>query len=199
MLNRFVSYVVPAAALLLGACGGPETLESSEVPAEPSVATTEQGLSSITINDFPLAFYVPPKTPGGDADFAGHGPLMSLNFEFEVRNFNELWVGMFIWGDETGGRDTHVFGGQWYHIATTATAIQSVSPTFVPIADYWKGAEFTWSYTDTGHSLDAWSFPQVLGNTRMVQNITCVGDTSGDEAGTKTGCSAVLHDLTITF
>jgi hypothetical protein len=33
----------------------------------------------------------------------------------------------------------------------------------------------------------------------MVQNITCVGDTSGNEAGTKTGCSAILHDLTITF
>ncbi|RKH72532.1 hypothetical protein [Corallococcus aberystwythensis] len=198
MLNRFVSYAVPAAALLLGACGGPETLDSPEVPAESSVATTEQGLSTLTINDFPLSFYVPPKT-GGDADFAGHGPRMALNFELEVRNTNELWIGMFIWGDETGGRDTHVFGGQWYHIATTATPIVSVSPSPVPVSDYWMGAEFTWTYTDTGHSLDAWGFPQLASNTRIVQNITCVGDTSGNEAGTKTGCSAVLHDLTITF
>ncbi|MBN8228410.1 hypothetical protein JYK02_12945 [Corallococcus macrosporus] len=198
MSKRFVSYAMPAAALLLGACGGPETLES-EVPAEPSVATTEQGLSSITINDFPLAFYVPPKTPGGDADFAGHGPRMALNFEFEVRNANELWVGMFIWGDETGGRDTHVFGGQWYHIATTATPIVGVTPAPWPVADYWQGAEFTFTYTDSGHYQDAYGFPQLSSNTRMVQNITCVGDTSGDEAGTKTGCSAVLHDLTITF
>ncbi|RKG80781.1 hypothetical protein D7W79_06985 [Corallococcus exercitus] len=198
MLNRFVSYAVPAAALLLGACGGPETLESSEVPAEPSVATTEQGLSSVTINAFPLAFYVPPRT-NGDADFAGHGPRIDINFEFEVRNTNELWVGMYIWGTETGGGDTRVFGGQWYHVATTAAPILSVSPAPYPISNYYIGPEFTWSYTDTGHSLDAWSFPQVPGNTRMVQNITCVGDTSGNEAGTKTGCSAILHDLTITF
>ncbi|RKH00794.1 hypothetical protein D7V97_29850 [Corallococcus sp. CA053C] len=61
------------------------------------------------------------------------------------------------------------------------------------------GAEFQFNYTDTGHSLDAWAFPQVPGNTRVVQNLTCVGDTSGDEAGTRTGCQAILHDLTITF
>ena len=198
MLRRFVSYVVPAAALLLGACGGPETLESSEGAEQPSVATTEQGLSSVTINDFSLAFYVPPRT-SGDADFAGHGPGMTLNFEYEVRNSNELWVGMFIWGDETSGGDTHVFGGRWYHIATTATPIVSVTPAPWPVANFYQGAEFTYSYTDTGHAADVFGFPQLPANTRIVQSINCVGDTSGNEAGTATGCSAVLHDLTITF
>ncbi|NOK16691.1 hypothetical protein [Corallococcus carmarthensis] len=198
MLRRFVSYAVPAAALLLGACGGPEVLDAPESPAEPSVATTEQGLSTITINDFPLSFYVPPKT-GGDADFAGHGPLMQMNFELEVRSGNQLWVGMFIWGTEVGGT-TKVQGGQWYHIATTATPIVSVTPSPCPIADYGVfGPEFNFEYTDTGHSQDAWGFPQLPSNTRIVQTLTCVGDTSGDEAGTKTGCSAILHDLTLTF
>ncbi|RKH19836.1 hypothetical protein D7Y13_32435 [Corallococcus praedator] len=55
------------------------------------------------------------------------------------------------------------------------------------------------SYTDTGHSNDVWGFPQLPGNTRIVQTLTCVGDTSGNEAGTRTGCEAVLHDLTLTF
>ncbi|CAM3965702.1 hypothetical protein [Corallococcus exiguus] len=198
MMRRFVSFALPAAALLLGACGGPETLDAPEVPAESSVATAKQGLSSVTINDFPLAFYVPPKTPGGDADFAGHGPRMALNFEYEVRNSNELWIGMFIWGDEVSG-NTHVAGYQWHHIATTATPIVSVSPSPVSVADFYIGAEFTFSYTDTGHAVDVFGFPQLPSNTRIVQSITCVGDTSGDEAGTKTGCSAVLHDLTINF
>jgi hypothetical protein len=143
MLNRFVSYAMPAAALLLGACGGPEeTLESPEAPAETSVATQEQGLSSVTINDFPLSFYVPPRI-AGDADYAGHGPRVDINFEFEVRNTNELWVGMFIWANETGGGDTRAFGGQWYHVATTAAPIVSVTPAPYPISDYYIGAEFT--------------------------------------------------------
>ncbi|RKG77838.1 hypothetical protein [Corallococcus terminator] len=194
MLRRITSYVVPAAALLLGACG-PETLDPSEPPAE-AVGTTEQGLS-VTINDFPLAFYVPPKT-GGDADFAGNGPRIDVNFELEVRNTNELWIGMFIWGNEVGGT-TKVEGNRWYHIATTTSPILSVSPAPVPVADYYIGPEFTFGYTDTGHSNDAWAFPQLPGNTRIVQTLTCVGDTSGNEAGTRTGCEAVLHDLTITF
>ncbi|MBN9687460.1 MULTISPECIES: hypothetical protein [unclassified Corallococcus] len=198
MMRRFAFFTLPVAALLLGACGGPETLDAPEVSPEPAVATTEQGLSSITINDFPLAFYKPPKTPGGDADFGGNGPRMTLNFEYEVRNSNELWIGMFIWGDEVGG-DTHVAGHQWYHIATTATPIQSITPSPWPVADFWQGAEYTFSYRDYGHSQDAFYIPQLTSNTRIVQNITCVGDTAGDEAGTKTGCSAVLHDLTITF
>ncbi|MGE6757806.1 hypothetical protein ACQKGO_07355 [Corallococcus interemptor] len=198
MLKRFASYAVPAASLLLGACGGPEAVESPEVPAEAPVATQEQGLSSITVNDFALPFYVPPRI-AGDADYAGHGPRMDINFEFEVRNTNELWVGMFIWANETGGRDTRAFGGQWYCVAVAPAPIVSVTPAPYPVSDFYIGAEFTWSYTDTGHSLDAWSFPQLTNNTRMVQNITCVGDTSGNEAGTKTGCSAVLHDLVISY
>ncbi|MHA7628901.1 hypothetical protein [Corallococcus sp. M7] len=197
MMRRFVSYALPVAALLLGACGGPETLDATEAPAEQSVATTKQGLSTITINDFPLGFFVPPRV-GGDADFAGNGPKMDIDFELEVRNGNELWIGMFIWGYEVGGT-TRVEGHQWYHIATTATPIVSLSPSPVPVADFYIGPEFHFGYTDYGHAQDVYGFPQLSSNTRIVQNITCVGDTSGDEAGTKTGCSAVLHDLTITF
>lgn len=66
-MRRFMSYVVPAALLLAG-CGGPETQEQpAESAAAPAVATTKQGLSSVTINDFPLAFYVPPKVSGDTA------------------------------------------------------------------------------------------------------------------------------------
>ncbi|MCY1033344.1 hypothetical protein OV207_17960 [Corallococcus sp. BB11-1] len=196
MLRRFVSYAVPAASLMLGGCG-PETLEPSTAPAE-APGTVQQGLSTITINDFPLGFYVPPKT-GGDEDFAGNGPKMDIDFEMEVRNGNELWVAMRIWGHEVGGT-TKVHGDQFYHIATTTSPIVSISPTPWPFSQYSaNGPEFHFEYTDMGHSLDAWFFPQLTSNTRIVQNLTCVGDTSGDEAGSRTGCSAVLHDLTITF
>ncbi|RKG81619.1 hypothetical protein D7W79_04865 [Corallococcus exercitus] len=198
MMRRFMSYAVPAAALLLAGCGGPETQAPAESPAEPAVATTKQGLSTITINDFPLAFYVPPKV-SGDGDFAGHGPQMDIDFELDVRNGNELWIAMRIWGSEVPGT-TGVHGDQFYHIATTASPIVSVSPSPCPISQYSAfGPEFSFHYKDTGHSLDAFGFQQVPDNTRIVQSLTCVGDTAGDEAGTRTGCSAVLHDLTITF
>ncbi|RKI05294.1 hypothetical protein [Corallococcus sp. AB038B] len=198
MMRRFMSYVVPAALLLAG-CGGPETLEQpAETPAAPAVGTTKQGLSSVTINDFPLAFFVPPKV-SGDGDFAGHGPQMDINFELQIRNSNELWIAMVIWGSEVPGT-TGVHGERFYHIATTASPIVSVSPSPCPDLNFPAcGPEFEFHYKDTGHSQDAFGFPQVPGNTRIVQNLTCVGDTSGDEAGTKTGCSAILHDLTITF
>lgn len=198
MMRRFLSCVVPAALLLAG-CGGPETQEPTATSAaEPAVATTKQGLSSITINDFPLAFYVPPKRTG-DGDFAGHGPQMDINFEIDIRNGNELWIGMYIWGSEVPGT-TGVRGEQFYHIATTERPIVSISPSPCPVSQYgdW-GPEFEFHYKDTGHSDDVFGFPQLPGNTRIVQTLTCVGDTAGDEAGTRTGCSAVLHDLTITF
>jgi hypothetical protein len=200
MMRRFVSYVVPAAALLFAGCGPEELPTPSESPTEaPAVAKQEQGLTSVIVHDFPLGFYVPPRT-AGDADFAGNGPKMEIDFELEVRNGNELWIGMFIWGSEVGGT-TRVQGHRYYHIATTPTPIQAVSPS--PTASIWDfpthGPEFRFVYTDTGHSLDSFYFEQVGSNSRIVKYLSCVGDTAGDEAGTKTGCSAVLHSLTISF
>ncbi|NPC68349.1 hypothetical protein D7Y27_11140 [Corallococcus sp. AB004] len=197
MMRRFMSYVVPAALLLAG-CGGPETLEQpAETPAAPAVGTTKQGLS-VVVNAFALPFFVPPKV-SGDADFAGHGPQMDIDFELQIRNQNELWIAMRIWGSEVPGT-TGVHGDRFYHIATTPSPITGVSPNPCGSLDFpGCGPEFSYHYFDTGHALDAFQFPQVPGNTRIVQSLTCVGDTAGNEAGSRTGCEAILHDLTITF
>ncbi|MBN9687078.1 MULTISPECIES: hypothetical protein [unclassified Corallococcus] len=40
---------------------------------------------------------------------------------------------------------------------------------------------------------------EVPGNTRIVRSLIRVGDTAGDDAGSRTGCEAVLHDLPRSF
>jgi len=101
---------------------------------------------------------------------------------------------MFIWAQEVGG-DTRAEGQRWYHVFTAPGAIKSVSPVAVNPA----GPEFTFGFTDTGHGLNGYQFPQTIPASRLVWQLSCVGDTDGNEAGSRTGCSAILHDMTITY
>jgi hypothetical protein len=197
MMRRFVSYVVPAASLLFAGCGSEEL---PPLPESPPVAPAryEEGRTSVIVHEFPLELYVPPRT-GGDLDFAGNGPKMDIELELEVRNGNELWVGMFISGQEVGGT-TRVEGRRYHRIAITPTPILEVQPSPTAVGNFATfGPEFQFSYTDPGHSPDAFYFEQDAANSRIVKTLHCVGDTSGNEAGVKTGCSAVLHTLTLTF
>lgn len=193
MFRKLISLALPAVALSLAGCGVDAT-EQSPAQGTEQVATTGQALTSIVLNKPNLPFFTPPKV-AGDYEFGGNGPRMDINVELELRNNNtELWVGMFIWAREVGG-DTRAEGSAWYHIFTAPTPIQSITPVGVNPA----GPEFTFSYTDTGHAIDAWQFPQTIPASRLVWQLSCVGDTDGDEAGSKTGCSAILHDMTITY
>ncbi len=158
------------------------------------MATTEKALSSVVLNGIHLPFYVPPRV-AGDAEFGGNGPQMLIEMDIDLRNNNtELWIGSRIRGTEVGG-DTKVDGWPWYHVFTAASPIQSVYPVTI----YPTAPEFSFSYTDNGHATDYFQFPQLSPPSRMVWQLTCVGDTDGKEAGTRTGCEIILHDLTVSF
>ncbi|MBM7116466.1 hypothetical protein [Archangium primigenium] len=192
MFSSAKTLVLPMLALALGACGG-EAPEVSESAAEPT-ATTAQGLTSVTIGRYNIPFYVPPRV-AGDADFAGHGPDMDIDFEMELRNGDtELWVGMYVFGQEVGGT-TRVEGGVWHKVFTAPSAIVSVAPQPVVAS----GPEFHHGFRNYGHATKTYQFPQLNPASRLVWQISCVADTDGNEAGSKTGCSSILHEMTLTF
>ncbi|RYZ40308.1 MAG: hypothetical protein EOO71_16630 [Myxococcaceae bacterium] len=193
MMRRFVSCLLPVATLVLGGCG-PETVDTQP---EAAVTTTEQGLSSVTLPSVPLAFHTPPKR-GGDADFAGHGPDIGVDFELLIENETDLVISMAIHGQEVGGT-TWVQGIRYYHLLTTPTPILSIAAAPGGPALIGSARTVHYGYRDTGHSTDYFVYPQLIPATRFVKSMTCVGDTSGDEAGSRTGCEAVLHDLVVTY
>ena len=198
MLRKIVFLALPTFALGIIGLGGCDVEPTEEYVMEgvevEAVASSEHGLSAVQLNDVHLDFYVPPRTRG-DADFGGNGPRMDINVELEIRNGNELWVGMFIWATETKSDWTTAQGGRWYHVFTAPSPIVSVSPVAVNPG----GPEFHHGFTDTGHAINGYQFPQTIPASRLVWYLSCVGDTSGNEAGSETGCEATLHDITVEF
>ncbi|QRN94933.1 hypothetical protein JRI60_38400 [Archangium violaceum] len=194
MFRKLVSLALPAVALGLAGCGTDMMEQEPTAQAAEPVATQGQALTSVVLNKPYLPFFVPPLR-SGDAEFGGNGPDMDIDFEMELRNNNtELWVGMAIWAREVGG-DTYAQGDVWYKVFTAPSPIQSITPVGVKP----EGPEFHFGYRDYGHATDTFQFPQTIPASRLVWQLSCVGDTDDKEAGSRTGCSAILHDMTITY
>ncbi|WP_437849852.1 hypothetical protein [Sorangium sp. So ce363] len=84
---------------------------------------------------------------------------------------------------ETRSDWTRAAGTTWYrlHIATA------------PIVDVDGPVDFNHAYTDTDHAHDIFSFaPESL-----VNKLDYVGDTKGNEAGSKTGVRVYFNPITI--
>ncbi|MFY0562352.1 hypothetical protein ACN28E_00805 [Archangium lansingense] len=193
MFRKLISLAVPTLALSLTGCGV-DTMEQEPAPDTEKLALAEEPTTSVVLNDLHVPFFVPPLVRG-DAEFGGNGPQMKVDIDIELMNNNtELWVGMHVTGKEVGGT-TEVDGWPWYHVFTAPRPIQSISPVGVDLLAH----EFSFSYRDYGHALDTFQFPQTPTPSRLVWQLSCVGDTDGKEAGTRTGCEAILHDLTITY
>ncbi|QRK05301.1 hypothetical protein JQX13_34630 [Archangium violaceum] len=199
MFRRFVSFVLPTIALGLTGCGVDAT-EAELAQGSEQVATTEQALHSFVLNAVNLNFFAPPRTKG-DGEFGGNGPRMDVRIELlRLNNNTELWAEMSIIAQERDGNDdgdTRAEGTRRYHIFTAPTWIESVTP--VGAMEGFTFTPFTYGFLDTGHGLNAYQFPQLVPASRLVWQLSCVGDTKGDEAGSKTGCEAILHDLAITY
>ncbi|OJT16834.1 hypothetical protein BO221_47895 [Archangium sp. Cb G35] len=204
MFRKLISFAIPTVALGLAGCGV-DAMEQEPVQGAEQLATTEQAIYSVILNDTNLNFFPPPKV-AGDTEFGGNGPRMDINVQLEIRNNStELWAGMYIKAQETGGGDTRAEGWAWYHIfTTTGGAIEKVCLAALDDADCNTQTAtltqpFSFGFTDTGHGLNGYQFPQLIPATRLVWQLSCVGDTDGKEAGSRTGCSAILHDLRVRY
>ncbi|HZF54720.1 MAG TPA: hypothetical protein VE093_38995 [Polyangiaceae bacterium] len=154
-----------------------------EVVAE-EVGVTEQGLTVLTVPALIMARYYPPWV-GGDQDFKGHGPNVYTQVELVIFNGNELWAAVWMDAIETKSDWTHAQGTKWYLLYKASKNIAGISsPSF-----------FEHQYTDTNHSNDIFSFPP---NT-LVKKLDYIGDTYGNEAGSKTSVQIYFNPISLTL
>jgi hypothetical protein len=188
-----------AIALLLFGCGGgdtnqganPEiipTVDTARIAAEakiaPQVDKQTAALSTTqTIPGITTPFFIPPHTGSGDMDFNGHGPDVASEAELQIYNGNQLWLRIYMRAVETGRDYTTAEGTEYYYIATAQGQIQGIV----------GNNHMSHQYTDHTHGGDNFSFPP----GELVNLLEYVGDTRGNEAGTKTGVAVTLHPITV--
>lgn len=126
--------------------------------------------------------FIPPLV-GGDPDFKGHGPDVRVSARLSAHNGDELWVHLTMHAKETKKDYTEVNGSADYLLWRSDKAILRI------LSDTYSEA----SYRDTDHDDDILT----IGAGELVREFRCVGDTSGDEAGSRTGVIATFNPVTI--
>jgi hypothetical protein len=136
--------------------------------------------------------YTPPHTGSGDRDFYGHGPCMRVNMSLELdaakRNlYATFTVSAFECNANWSSRKDHtkVYGTKR---VTLFTANEDES-----ITGFDAATSFSDSHRDTGHN----SFFTYYSGTAPVEKIEWIGDTKGDEAGTKTGVVITFRQFNV--
>lgn len=171
------------------------TLGMSVVPAASSTGQAASDVTVLTVATVPSQriyppgpIFLPPRVGPGDADFAGHGPDVVADATLSGVGTRNLTVQLSMTAVETRNDFTRVSGDSGVVLiyrAPVGECIQSVS----------RGTFDELRYVDTDHAVDSFT-GQVSGS--FVQSWEAVGDTSGNEAGTKTGVSIFTHNLTVT-
>lgn len=149
-------------------------------------AGDEIGVAESAVVGLGLPRYVPPRTGGGDADFYGHGPAMTVMIDLFVNETRQLCAAFYIHAKETKSDWTEAEGTAYY-CALTAGSIAAIGgPT-----------HFETGFTDgNGHADNVLTFPP---GTTFVNTLTCVGDRKGKDAGVWTGCDATFHNIPVTY
>lgn len=116
--------------------------------------------------------YIPPHTRG-DREFDGHGPRIWCNVDVGVRNQREIWANVQMTARETRSDWTTAQGTEAFRIYTHDRPIREI------VSDQSSSAFFE----DSDHEEDVIH----NGGGELVREFVFVGDTRGDEAGTRTG------------
>ena len=177
------------AALAVVASG---VLAAPQAAAAPA-GSTEVAASSTVILPAgripPSGRYIPPKVGSGDADFDGNGPHVEAWAQLFGIGTNQLQARIAMDAVETTSDFTHASGlSGWFLFfqAPAGQCIESVSrDMFEPI-----------SYTDTATDRDD-NFPGAPGS--FVSSWSFVGDTGGNEAGTRTGVVIFTPPMSVTY
>jgi hypothetical protein len=161
--------------------------DPAQVPTEMTPAAQmrkgDAGIASTqTIAGLFTPFYIPPHT-AGDTEYNGHGPDTTFQARLFVANGNQLWLSIHMRAIETTRDWTTAEGTQQYLIATTQGNISGVL----------TNAYSTHSYRDTNHERDIFAFQP----GDLVQQLEYVGDTKGEDAGSRTGVQVFLQPITV--
>jgi hypothetical protein len=137
----------------------------------------------VTINVAPLPKFVPPHVGSGDRDFDGHGPVVHVSTQIDVRNDRELWATVTMDAKETKSDWTEAAGSRSVLVYTHPKKILAIlSATFSSA-----------SYTDQNHDDDTLR----MAGGDLVNQFVVTGDTNGDEAGTRTGVTVSFNPIVL--
>jgi hypothetical protein len=133
-----------------------------------------------------LVDYAPPKVGGGDADFAGHGPDVSVSVSLALASGGDhVDVVKSMFARETRSDYTTASG--------TETTEYYRAPSGFRIEKILSGDTSSYSYRDTNHDNDE----KNLGPGGAASKFEVVGDTSGDDAGHGTKFVATMNALKV--
>lgn len=160
----------------------PALVPSKMIPAT-QIEKSDIGIASTqTIPGLFTPFFIPPHT-AGDTEYNGHGPITTFQARLFVANGNQLWLSIHMRAIETRSDWTTAEGTQQYLLATTQGNISGVL----------TNAFSTHSYRDTNHGRDIFAFQP----GDLVQQLEYVGDTRGNDAGSRTGVQVFLQPITV--
>ncbi len=131
--------------------------------------------------------YRPPKVGGGDADFDGHGPHVVITVMLSSTP-QTLSARVTMDAAETRADWTHASGSQEFQLYT--------APPGWRIDQIIGNKESALQYTDNTPDVDD-HFDRPAGEP--VQHFKVVGDTGGDEAGTRTQVDVAFNVLRVTL
>jgi hypothetical protein len=145
-------------------------------------AFTSEASAQVQVQPTAVSFF--PRHTQGDRDFGGNGPHVDLEVSLMINpnDRRELLAVVSMRAVETGGDRTTAEGWQAFVIYRSPTPLKAVrSHTF-----------FNHSYRDTNHRVDTFVF-----RGGVVSRLDYVGDTRGDEAGTRTGVAIQFHPVLV--
>jgi hypothetical protein len=126
--------------------------------------------------------YMPPHTRG-DADFFGHGPKVNATVTLVVLP-DKLRASVYMKAEETTGDFTTAEGTGTFDLWMPDPKWQ--------IDRVVGSLSQSHQYTDSNHSVDSFSF-----GGGLVSRMDFVGDTDGDEAGSRTKADIFFNEITV--
>lgn len=142
----------------------------------------------ITVELAPTGILIPSHT-GGDRDFWGRASIQMVARLF-VRNNNQLWARLWMKAVEPGGDRTTAEGSAEYRVYSGGNASPRVDLIYEILSDQYTYVQYvdqTWEedVLSTGDSGE------------LVKEFRAVGDTYGEEAGSRTQVQARFNPVTI--
>jgi hypothetical protein len=137
--------------------------------------------------------FVPPKEGGGDADYAGHGPCIDFRLALQLEDGDQALATKYrMHAFECDGD----FGKPRADFTSARGEEEIVLKAASPrgrILGHNADTSMIQQYIDTNHSDDAFLFDP----PNPVKSLRFVGDTAGDEAGTRTGVFITFREMRV--
>jgi len=137
--------------------------------------------------------FVPPREGGGDADYDGNGPCVDFRLALQLEDGDKTLAARYrMHAFECDGDFSKPKEDFTSAIGEEEMVLKVASPQG-RILSYEADTSMMQQYIDTNHSDDAFAFDPLS----PVKILRFVGDTGGDEAGTRTGVFITFRETRV--